>query len=457
MSDPAVRTENATAALAALVSGTRFEDLAPEVFECARDRIIDQIGVQLFGSTLPWSHTIEGYVAANGGQAACTVVGSSLRVPARDAAFINAVFGHSCELDDYGAAHAGCATVPVAFALGEAEAASGRDLVTAIVTGYEVMVRLNTLLYGGLGRRGYHSLTVLGVFGSAATAARLLRLSPEETHHALGIAGSFAGGTMEYDQSGGESKRLHAGLASRAGVEAALLARRGLTGPAAVLEGARGVGKVFADFDGDWSSAWDGFGSGREIVKTGLKLHPVLARIASALDIADELTAGAALDANAVEAVEVFVNDGTIRHGGSIRRPADSTSAQMSLPFALALRLATGTASLQDFMDEARWSDPAILALVDRIAVLPDVEAVGPRIFSARLRVTLKSGEVLEGAQTFPKGSARNALTRAEVLRKFRSLASTVVPDERVEAIVASLMDIESADDIGKRARLHAA
>lgn len=435
-------------ALAREVTGLSATDLPPAIVAAARDRILDQIGVQLLGSTMPWCEGVIRFGVAHGGEPASTITGANLKVPPQEAAFVNATLGHSCELDDYGAGHAGAATVPAAIALGEALGADGLSVIAGVVAGYEVQARLNDLLHAGLTRRGFHSLTVIGVFGATAAAARLLRLSVAETANAFAIAGSSCGGTMEYDQSGGDSKRLHAGLVARAGVQSAQLAAFGLTGPLTIFEGKRGIGAAFADFDGDWSALTRKLAAPFAIPRTNLKKHPVLARIAASLDIAARLTGETPLAPESIRRIRVAVNAGTLHHGGSIRRPRDMTSAQMSLPYALALQLALGRIGLAELMDDTHRADPRILALADRIELVEAPDATGPRLFSTRLEIELASGETLSGVQDAPEGAAANPFTPAQLAGKFRRTASAALPSGRVERLLGLLEGFETLPDI---------
>jgi len=289
----------------------------------------------------------------------------------------------------------------------------------AVIVGYEVINCLSTLFHAGLGKRGFHTLGVVGVFGATAAAASILKLDERQTLHALAVAGSFAGTTMEYDQTGGEAKRIHAGLVARAGIQAATLAQRGLTGPTGMIDGYRGIGRLFADFNGDTAPAVANLGRDFAILNVNTKVHPVLARVAAALDAATLLTKGEPLSAKAIASVGVAVNEGTLKHGGSIRKPKDALSAQMSLPFALAMQLVVGRNDLSDYLDPAMRENVEILAVAEKVNLQADPEAVGKRTFTCRLRLKLTSGEELYHVQPYPKGAAANPLSRGEVLGSF--------------------------------------
>ena len=169
--------------LAEFQVGLSFKDLPSPVVAKAQDCVLDQLGVQVKGSTLEWGRLAAQFVHDYHGKPESTIVNHGYRVPAFDAAFANATFGHGCELDDYDTdglgAHSGVATVPVALALAELRPTSGRSFLVALVAGYEIISRLGRLMKAGIRNRGFHAQGVLGVFGSVATAAKLLELTPE--------------------------------------------------------------------------------------------------------------------------------------------------------------------------------------------------------------------------------------------------------------------------------------
>src|SRR5260370_23934427 len=169
----------------------------------------------------------------------------------------------------------GFRVVPAALAVAEREGSSGRDVLRSVVAGVQVMGLLGSVAGRGMLTAGWHGSKVLGVFGSAAASGALLGLTAAELAHAFGIAASDAGGTMEYDRAGGEGKRLHGGSSSRTGVEAALLARAGLTGPSTIFEGHRGI---FAMFGGAHDcSALDAVWNEWQVLGTIFRFYPAVA------------------------------------------------------------------------------------------------------------------------------------------------------------------------------------
>jgi 2-methylcitrate dehydratase PrpD len=236
--------------VAEFISGASPDDLPPEVIVKAKELITDQLGVALASSMLPWNRKVLEYVQEMGVNGDAPVIGTAARTSLEYAALVNGTFGHGFELDDYCTpcgAHVGCVVLPAALAVANQLHASGRDFLTAFAIGAEIILRVGfALTVRGIAARGFHSTSVYGPFGAAAAAGKLLKLDKHAMTYALGIAGSHCSGTTEYDQTGGDIKRLHAGIAGMAGIRAALLAKRGFTAPPTVLEGKNGTLNAFS-------------------------------------------------------------------------------------------------------------------------------------------------------------------------------------------------------------------
>ena len=243
---------NESRQLARFVSELKYEHLPPEVIARAKDLILDQVGIMMGVSTLPWSKIVYEYVREWGDEKReSTIAHYGYKTKAENAVFANSSFGHGFEIDDHylpGQSHPGCIVVPSALAMAEKESATGKDVILAVAAGYEVMGRINKAIVPSCILRGFHAPTsITGPFGAAAVAGKVLNFDPELMVHALSIAGSHAGGTIEYDQSGGSVKRMHAGMAAHGGLRSAFLAQKGLTGPPTILEGKHGFCQAFAD------------------------------------------------------------------------------------------------------------------------------------------------------------------------------------------------------------------
>ena len=317
---------------------------------------------QLLGSTLEWNKVPYHFVRDLEGKRESTIVHYGTKALAHDAAYVNGTFGQGAELDDYGAgigAHSGAICVPVALSLGEKDHINGSEFLTAIVIGYEVAWGLGQLMHVGIGHRGFHPQSIIGTFIATAVAGRLLRLNPQELCNAFGIAGSHASGTMEYDQSGGEVKRLHTGIAVRSGIQSAMLAKYGLTGPATIFEGHRGVLRLFAGQENPEGMMLH-LGQGVGIMHNCMKQYPTNASQQAPINAMAALMEEHRFAPEQIEQVEVGLNKGVAMHCGSVYEPREVIQAQFSLAFSLAIRVIKKSNDLSLYMDQRLWRDPEV-------------------------------------------------------------------------------------------------
>ena len=191
-------------------------DIPQDAVDIAKSLILDQIGVQIACSSLPWVAALHKYVSATSTPGPSLALGFRSRFGPEAAALVNGTAGHGFELDDYyppSHTHPSCVAVPASIAVGEFVSASGADVLKAYVLAAELMVLLaHSTMPSMLYERGFHATCAHGVFGSALAAGLLMEMSTTEMIDALGIAGSHASGTTEFSRSGGDVKRLHGGM-----------------------------------------------------------------------------------------------------------------------------------------------------------------------------------------------------------------------------------------------------
>lgn len=436
--------------LAEYTLALRYESLPREVIEKAKLCILDQLGVQLRGATLPVVQPIYQLVRSLGGKSESTVVFRGDRTAPAFAAYVNAAFGASCEFDDFiwGAGHPGCVTIPTALALGEVLHSTGEEIIASIVAGYEVMPRIARLIFRKLLEKGWHPTSVVGVFGATATAVNLLRLSSKQAEHAFAIAGSHASGTTEYDQSGGEVKRLHGSLAARAGIEAALLARDGMTGPVTFFEGIHGFYRLFGGTDPkELDLAWE---QRYYILSTLFKLYPAVGSVLGALDALRDLRSSQQFDQADVERIDVWLADWAVDHCGTIYRPTDTIAAQFSLAYSVALYLRTGENQLGSYMDPSSWTDPSILELGDRVKAHPMKIQDSAHENSTVVEISLKGGRKLRATSEFFHGHPLNPAQPRELQAKFSSLVEGVLPSDRASLLKENVESFDQVHDVAR-------
>jgi 2-methylcitrate dehydratase PrpD len=239
----------ATGQIVEFAGAIRYDSLPEEARHYARRHLLDTVGVMIAGAPGSIATQAENVIKAVRPSGSIPVPGRARRADLLDAAFLGGTAAHGIELDDgyrHGSAHCGCVIVPAVLAVGYDKRVSGRALIEAMVAGYETNICLARACAPELRQRGFHPTSAVGPFGAAMATARLRGLNKEQRANALGIAASSAAGLFAFVAGGGDIKRLHAGHASREGIQAALLAEQGTEGPPNVVEGRDGFMQAFA-------------------------------------------------------------------------------------------------------------------------------------------------------------------------------------------------------------------
>ena len=446
-----------TRKLARFVNEVTYEDLPGGVIEKAKGLILDQVGCQIAGTTVPWSKATYEYIADYKGQREeSTLVNYGLRTIAQDAAFANASFGNAFLGDDTDSvchAHLGAIIISAALAMGEMGRISGKAFLKAVVIGYEVASRIGAAAPSAEGR-GYHPGPIFGPFGAAACAGTILGFNENQILNAIGVAGSHASGLMEYSKSGGTINRVHAGIAAYGGIRSALLVQRGFSGPATILEGERGFLRAFS---GDCSPdvITRGLGEAYRVLLIDLKAHCCCGTSGATLDAVSKIMSEHDINPKAIEEITANVSPAAFRLTGSIIAPEDITSAQFGGRFGIALRLIKRGNGFKEYSEE-NLRDPEILELERKTTLISD-EELGKAPDSdhpARVMIKLADGTVHEETVFAPKGSILNPMTKEEVHQKFRGFASAALSDSKVEAIIEAVAGLDSVKDIRELSQL---
>jgi 2-methylcitrate dehydratase PrpD len=442
----AEETDRETEKLAHYAAALRYEDLPPAVVQRAKDCMADTVAVIVYGAELPWSRMIAAYAQKNGRPGASALLGTGASpVNAGAAAFANGAATHAFELDsltkpDTGS-HPGATVFTAALAVAQERGLSGRDLLTAFVAGCEVMFRIGHATKHSNEARGFHAPGTTGPFGAAAASGRLIGLDPARMTNAFGIAGSCAGGLLEFAraENGAMVKRLHMGRAAEGGVLAASLAEEGFTGPSSVLEGEYGFLRVFCN---EWDVAELVRGLGATYFTGDIMLKRYACHITAhnPIDAILELRGEHKFTADDVAAITIAGNDRMAKIN-NIPAPGDVMLAQYSIPFSVALALHRDPIDPRSF-DDAAVHDRGILDLASRtrIAAVPGQDR---RDLAVTVTVRLKDGRELSRRVTSFKGTPERPLNRAELREKFMLLSRRAGGD-RMSALFDRLQAIES-------------
>ena len=451
-----------TRTLAKFASNVNYEDLPPDVVDRAKYFCLDFAGVTLNGSTTDSAKAVVRALDDVGRSGPSTIVGTNKRALPEYAAMANGTAFHSIEMDDVNneaSLHPGVVAFPTALAMADIAPVSGKDFISAVVAGYDVIIRLGRALkpkehYG----RGFHPTGTCGAFGGAAVAARLLGLQGDDYTHALGIAGSQAAGSMEYLAQGAWTKRLHPGWSAHSGIWAALLARAGYSGPTTILEGRDGFLNAYSG-DPDPSLVLKDLGEEYQVTRTSVKPHACCRYNQGPIDCLLEI--GKSNDFQALDIEEVKI--GVLSQGMRLvaepveakRNPKSVVDMQFSMPFAAAVALSYGSASLNEYAIGIP-DRPEVRHIMDRVQCVtdPKLDAQTPKLFPAWAEVRTSNGRTMRSELTYPKGDPENPVTWDEMRTKFNLLSAPVISSQRQKEIISAIDSLEQMDDVRQLASL---
>ncbi len=414
-------------ALARAVARNRDRALPVAVRETCERLLIDIGGLCVAARSTDY---VGAAIASWEAGGASTAIGHSRALDAAGAAFVNGTAAHGEDFDDTfegGPVHAGVVAVPALLAAAERHRIAGPDLLYGMAVAAEVMCRASLVAPKRIHQAGFHPTAVLGAMGAAAGIAAALRVDEKVFASAQGIAGSMAGGLIEYLAEGASTKRMHPGWAAQSGLRAVELARAGFDGPRTVWEGTHGFLHGFAHtMDGAWDRLIADFGE-RWVAQTiafkpyacGTMIHPY---IDCALSLSLGKGPGRGMDD--ILSIECETAEGIVHRLWepleAKRRPPNAYAAKFSVPFCVAYALLRGPVGLEAFTEEnARDAD--IAALAAKVSYRIDPANPYPDEYTGHVRVTMKDGRVLEQRQPHLRGGHREPLSRADIERKFRA------------------------------------
>lgn len=439
-----------TMKFAEYTANLKYEDLPEEVVFKAKLILRDGIGNQIAASAIgePAGRMVE-LVREWGGAPQSTVVGFGFKVPMPQAAMCNAMMGHGVELDDAhgtGLIKAGSVLVPTALAIAEHKGATGKELITAFVAGYEIAVRVAKAINPGHRQRGYHTTGTVSLLGGAAMGARLLGCNAEQIAWAMGLAGMQSAGIQSYLDDPCIAKPFSPGKSAFNGTLAAIMASRGFSGPKKVLESKEGFLNAFTD-SVRVADLLNGFGTEYAIMEVGFKPHAACRYAHGPIDLAQHMYWKEGIRGTDVEKITVYMSELAIRQA-SKQKPANLNASMGSTQFGVALALQTGGNGLRDYW--SGFEDRAVHDLAaQRVELVVEPEfGVGGR--QAVLEVLCRDGRVLRQRAEEPKGEPTNPLTVDELDRKFASLAGMVLKDEALIGRISDrVMALENDPDAG--------
>ena len=430
------------------VHGTSYEDIPDEAIDKVKLQVLDCLGVALAASDKTIAKIISSQVREEAGTPQSTVIGLGLKVPCATAAWANGAIGHSLDFDDNSIAlpvaiHQTVTALPAALSVGELVNTNGRELLQAVTLGIEAGSKIDRALHGHA--QAWHGTGTFGTLASAIAAAKLLKLNPEQLEYTLGTACSMAAGLVA--NFGTMTKPFHAGQASRNGVMAALLAKKGFTSARGIIETKEGFGEVMGNRL-DQTYLKKHLGNPWEMLEPGIhiKMYPSCMATHAGLDAVIKLAKTRDIDPSTVDSVEVM-SGRDLRSALIYDEPKTALEGKFSMQYCMAIGLLKKRATLDEFTDQT-VQDPNVINLVRNVRVTVDQALTSKGPLTTVVKVKLKDGRSFEESVEFPKGSKNNPISIDEVTQKFGDCACHVLQRKRVDEIIDAVLRLEDLERI---------
>lgn len=437
---------SASRACAQFVSSLQYQDIPDQVIDFVKRDLLDWLGCAIGGSASPASRPIKSVSLLLGGVRQAEVIGLSSQNVVTSAA-CNAYFGHILEMDDVdkeSISHPATVIMPAALAVGAWNASSGKDVITSIVAGFEVMLRIGASITPEH-YKIFHTTATTGIFGASVAAGKILGLDEKRLLWALGNAGTLSCGLWQFLRDGGMSKFLHTAHAAGQGVYVALLAREGFSGATHILEGEQGFFKGYALKDVNCDKFEDFFKVWRS-GNVSFKPYPCCRHTHSAIDAALDLREK--LKGRKLKSIKLF-SYSTAQQVAGKRSPRDQREAKFSTAYCVASAILRGLPSEKHFSEEA-LQDKEVRNLENliKIEIDDDLNKVVPTNWPHRIEAITDDGERLVSQVWSPKGDPENELDWPAVESKFKTLTEGFITTATQEQVIEICRNFENQNSI---------
>ena len=444
-----------TKKLAEYVCDTKYEDLDEKTIDNAKMAVLDALGAGFAGSVENSAKALKGVFLKHAPEGKSSLWdGSFAKTEYTAAAAINAANVHAQDFDDLHNAsivHPGAITIPAAMALGEEMGLSGKDVLLAIVLGYDVAARLGEAI-NPESYYFWHTTSVVGSFSSAAVAGKLMGLDPEPMQDAFGSAGTQSSGLWAFNASGANSKLLHVANAAVCGIRSAELAKAGFTGAKDIIENKKGFALALNP-NAHLEKITEGLGSFFEINGNSFKAYACCRHTHSAIYGINQIKKKHAIDPSKIKKIEDYTYRTAINTADNAE-PANPYAAKFSIQYCICAAILNDEITLKTFSEES-LADPTIRALMEKTQVIFSQEIEDRYLkdsnrWGHRLVITMEDGKIIEEYTDYPFGDFNNPFSWADAKNKYMQLARPVIGREKAEAIYQKVLKFEQIEDINK-------
>lgn len=443
-----------TEQIAEFVLGLTYEDIPEEVIRYTKLVIIDSFGCIFPSMAEEHASSVLRMIRKMPNQPEASLWGSSERALLDHALLYNGCLIHGLDYDDtHGGAiiHPSSSVLTTAVTLGEALGVGGKDVITAMIAAYEVLIRLGEACKGKMHLNNFHPTGVFAPFAAICIAGRYYGADQETLMNAMGIAGSMAAALMQFSVDGSWSKKLHPGWGAHAGMYAFRLAQEGYKGPLEVFEGAKGLyqahirttdylEETFSDFHQRWYT-----------LEIAFKFYPVCHMMHSHLDILLRLMEENAIRPDEIESIHALLSPRAAEIIGLPpelkQHPQNDYLMRFSIQYNLAVAVLHGGIAMSDI--DMRWlKEPEVLEMIDRVTVVASPEAEVAGHFPGDLTIVLKDGRRFRRFQQYETGSRENPAKKEHVLRKYYANVEGFLPRKQADALIRRIDDFENAENM---------
>jgi 2-methylcitrate dehydratase PrpD len=437
------------------INGVKFEQLPSDLVIVAKHTILDTIAVTLAGSVTESANVINRYVQVIGGKEECTIIGRNAKNSSVNAVLVNSATGHALDYDDVSRAiigHPAVVTVFPALAMAEKTGATGKEIIQAVVAGYEAIACIGRGVLPEFLEKGWHSSATIGPFGAAAACGRIIGLDDEAMTIALGIAGTQSAGIKI--NLGAMTKHFQVGKAASNGVTAALLSQMGYTAPSNILEGKQGFCYVYAPrYDLDvmvksFGNPYDmmDYGAAFKTWPTCFATHPT---IEASVILAEEYD----INPKEIKRVEIWATPIVLDHLRFLL-PQSAIEAMFSATFGAAVALIKRKVGLKDFTDQV-VKEAAIQDLMKKMTLNQDPEFSQKGFMlsrdtpaKTRVEIYMNDGRILKKEIELTKGSKGRKLTAEELVEKYTTCASSILKKSAIDRSLNIILNLEKEKDV---------
>ncbi len=436
--------------LARFIDEISIDKLRRDVIETAKLCVLDWLGSAIAGSTTRPIRIFVQVASELGGKSQATMIPNASKTSCHLAALVNAASSHVMEMDDLhkpSVLHPAAAVIPAGLAVAERDGRSGADLLTAIVVGYEVAIRAGEAL-GPSHYEFWHTTATCGVFGAATAVGKLLRLTPEQMVSALGTAGTQSAGLWEFLVEGAMSKQLHPAMAAADGLLAALLAQQGFTGATRIFEGEKGLARATSAAP-NLDRLTDGLSDHPlRILENSFKAHAACYHIHSTIDAVLALKSAHHLNPAEIKKIHVRLYSAALDLLEKVE-PTSPYAAKFSIPYCIATALLQGRVGLDDFHEEG-IRNRSVRQLMSAVDLERDAELdkAYPDRWPAIVTVETVSGKRHETRVDYPKGDPNNPMSRDELIEKFHTLTSRIIPETLRHLLIERCLTLDTLANV---------